>query len=72
AAYSKGCMAPIRACLERGAYRVTDCVEAMAPHYIQPEEWQRFDPDGLSFLNVNREDDLARARSLLEAQEAAP
>ncbi len=71
AAYSKACLEPIRACLERGAYKVTECFEALSPRYLQPEEWQRFDPDGLSFLNVNREADLARARSLLEAREAA-
>ncbi len=71
AAYSKACLEPIRACLERGAYKVTQCFEALSPRYLRPEEWQRFDPDGLSFLNVNREEDLARARGLLEAREVS-
>ena len=69
AAYSKDCVGPLCACLDRGAYRVTDCVETVSPRYLQPEAWQRFDPDGLSFLNVNREDDLERARRLLEARQ---
>jgi molybdopterin-guanine dinucleotide biosynthesis protein A len=70
AAYSKACLTPIRERLERGEYKVTGFFEALTPHYLQPQEWQRFDPDGLSFLNVNREEDLVRARELLEARQA--
>jgi hypothetical protein len=34
---------------------------------LVPEtRWRDFDPEGLSFLNVNREEDLARARELIE------
>jgi hypothetical protein len=34
---------------------------------VEPAAWWRFDPDGLSFLNVNREQDLRRAEALIAA-----
>jgi hypothetical protein len=32
---------------------------------VPPSTWRRFDPEGVSFQNLNREDDLRRAEALL-------
>jgi molybdopterin-guanine dinucleotide biosynthesis protein A len=34
--------------------------------YLEPEDWARFDPAGLSFRNINTPQDLQEALALLE------
>jgi len=70
AAYSKRCLEPIRRRLEAGAFKVTGFYEQMEPRYLQPQEWRRFDPEGLSFHNLNREEDLRRIEALLRADKS--
>ncbi len=70
AAYSKRCLAPIRSLLEAGAFKVTGFYDQMQPRYLTPDEWRRFDPEGLSFQNLNREEDLRRIEALLRSEEA--
>ncbi len=49
-----------------GQRRFIAFLEGLRPQVWEPEVWGRFDPEGASFLNVNRPQDLAR----LEAMEA--
>jgi molybdopterin-guanine dinucleotide biosynthesis protein A len=65
AVYTAACLPAIKARLDAGAYKLTGFLEAVDLRYVEAEEWQALDPDGLSFLNVNDEDDLQRAESLL-------
>jgi molybdopterin-guanine dinucleotide biosynthesis protein A len=71
AAYSKRCLAAIGERIEAAAYKVTGFFDAVDVQYVEQEIWRRFDADGLSFLNVNREADLQRADALLAEREAA-
>jgi molybdopterin-guanine dinucleotide biosynthesis protein A len=64
--YSTRCTEAAKRLLDAGAYRVAGLVDAVEARYVQEEEWRQWDAEGLSFLNVNREEDLARARALLE------
>jgi molybdopterin-guanine dinucleotide biosynthesis protein A len=66
ALYSKDCIGPIEACLMRGNCRVADVLPAVKVRYVEPDEIDRFDPQHLSFFNVNSEADLERARAILE------
>jgi molybdopterin-guanine dinucleotide biosynthesis protein A len=68
AAYAKTCLPAIRAQIEAGEYKIAKFYDRLAPRYVLPEAWRRFDPEGLSFQNVNREADLARVESLLRTQ----
>jgi len=66
AIYSKDCLWPIETLLEQGDLRITGFFDAMRVRYVDEDEIDRFDPKHLSFLNVNTQDDLARARRLAE------
>ncbi len=70
AAYGKACLGPMRMQLEAGQFKITGFFGYLKPLYLQPAQWRRFDPDGLSFHNLNREEDLRRAEQLLRAEEA--
>lgn len=64
AVYSRGCLAPIESLLERGDLRVRQLFGLVKMRYVEAEEIDRFDPQHLSFFNINDEADLARARDL--------
>lgn len=66
AVYAMGCAEAARSLLERGAYRVGGLLDVIDELMVPEEAWRAFDPDGLSFLNVNREEDLVRARALID------
>ena len=64
-AYAKSCIDIIQAKLEAGEYKASGYFDDVNALLLEPEVWQRFDPDGLSFLNINREDELDRVRHIL-------
>lgn len=68
AVYSKACLEPMRRQLEAGSYKITGFFGYLKPLYLQPDDWRPFDPDGLSFQNLNRQEDLERAEALLRAE----
>lgn len=65
AAYSSTCLPAIRTRIGRRDYRMTNWLEDVHTFYIDEDVWQRFDPEGLSFFNLNTPDDLAKAEALL-------
>jgi molybdopterin-guanine dinucleotide biosynthesis protein A len=67
AVYAKTCLPAIKQRIDAGAFKVTVFFESVDVLYVEPAAWWRFDPDGLSFLNVNREQDLRRAEALIAA-----
>ena len=58
------CLAPIRACLDAGRLRVISFFSQVRVRFVDEPELDRFDPQRLSFFNVNTPDDLAEARRL--------
>ena len=66
AVYAKGCQAPIERLLEQGETRVRALFGLVKVRYIENDEIERFDPEHLSFFNVNTEADLERAQQLLK------
>jgi len=71
AVYSKACVEPFRRQLEAGEYKITAAFGFLRPLYLRPADWRPFDPEGLSFQNLNREEDLRRVTALLEAEAAS-
>ena len=64
AVYSKSCLAPIQELLEQnelGTYKLFGMVKTK---YVEKDEINRFDPEHLSFFNINSQDDLEKARKL--------
>lgn len=64
AVYSKDCLTPIERLLEQGETRVRALFGLVEVRYIEGEEISRFDPEHLSFFNVNTEADLETAQRL--------
>ena len=66
AVYSKDCLAPIEHLLKLGRLSVLELLTLVNVRYVEAEEINRFDPEQLSFFNVNNEDDLEKARKLMK------
>ena len=66
AVYSKDCITPIESRLKKGDLKISDFIDAVKVRYVEQDEIDRFDPRHLSFMNVNSEADMERARTLLE------
>lgn len=68
AVYSRSCLDGMREMLEHNDLRVSYFLSNVRVRYIERNECERFDPQLLSFFNINYQADLDRARSLLEEQ----
>jgi molybdopterin-guanine dinucleotide biosynthesis protein A len=66
AVYSKGCLAPVEQLLEQGEVRVRALFELVKVRYVEADEIERFDPEHLSFFNINTEADLKTAQRMVK------
>lgn len=64
AIYSKNCVAPIENMLKQGILQIHLLFPLVKVRYIETEEIDKFDPEHLSFFNINTETDLKRAQEL--------
>ena len=65
ALYSKACLAPMEEMLRAGDLKIAPLFEAVRVRYLDEETIDSFDPDHLSFFNINTKADLAEAQRLL-------
>ena len=65
AIYSKGCIVPIECLLRQGKLSIRELFTSVRVRYVEAEEINRFDPEHLSFFNINTKADLERARGLV-------
>jgi len=65
AIYSKGCLQPIERLLVGGGRRIIDFFPEVRVRYIEEQEIKLFDPQCLSFFNINTPGDLEKARNLV-------
>jgi molybdopterin-guanine dinucleotide biosynthesis protein A len=68
ALYSKACLPHMEERLRHNKLKITGFYEKVRVRYIDEDEVDRLDPGRLSFFNVNTEDDLDRAKSLVAAE----
>ena len=61
AVYSKRCLPVIDAMLAVGELRVHALYDRIDARIVQPHEWRAFDPQGLSFFNINTPKDFEKA-----------
>ncbi len=66
AVYSKGCLTPIESLLKQGNLGVRQLFTLVRLRYVDAEEINRFDPEHLSFFNINSEADLEKAREIMK------
>jgi molybdopterin-guanine dinucleotide biosynthesis protein A len=64
AVYSKNCLAPIQKLFEQDERRIRKLLSMVKVKYVEEDEINSFDPEHLSFFNINTQDDLERARKL--------
>lgn len=67
ALYSRACLPHIEARLQARDLKISGFFDDVRVRYLDEGEVRRFDPELLSFFNVNSTEDLARARALAEA-----
>jgi molybdopterin-guanine dinucleotide biosynthesis protein A len=68
AIYRKTCLRPIRACLDADRLKVISFHDQVRARYLDPPEWMRFDPKGLSFWNINTPEELEAAQQLAASE----
>ena len=64
AVYSKNCLVPIQELLEQDERRIRKLFSMVKVKYVGEDEINSFDPEHLSFFNINSQADLDRARKL--------
>jgi len=64
AVYTKECLPAMKGLLEEGHRKIGDLLDLVTVKYVEREEIESFDPEHLSFFNVNTREDLERARAL--------
>jgi len=69
AVYSKGCLTPIRELMDQDRVRISQLFNLVKTRYVGKDEIAEFDPQCLSFFNVNTHDDLKKARELIKQRE---
>jgi molybdopterin-guanine dinucleotide biosynthesis protein A len=65
AIYSKSCLEPIDRLLARGGLKIIDFFPEVRVRYVEESEVDIFDPQHLSFFNVNTPSDLVRMKKLV-------
>lgn len=71
AVYSRSCLEPIEKMLGTENTSVHRLLELVRARYIEADEIDNFDPEHLSFFNVNTEADLKKARELAKRDNPA-
>jgi len=66
AIYSKSCLEKMKRWLEHNQLGVHSFLKTVRVRYVEREESQRFDPQLLSFFNINYQSDLDQAIALVE------
>ena len=66
AVYSQDCLAPAEYLLKQGSLATRELISLVRVRYVEDEEINRFDPNHLSFFNINTEADLKRAEELVK------
>ena len=64
AVYSRNCLASIQQLLEQDERQIRKLFGMVKVRYVEENEINRFDPEHLSFFNINSQADLEKARRL--------
>ena len=65
AAYSQRCLSIIELMLRESELRVHALQERAHIKSVSPEVWQEFDPEGMSFFNINTPEDFETGKKLI-------
>jgi molybdopterin-guanine dinucleotide biosynthesis protein A len=65
AVYSNRCVGPMEKQMKEGDLRIAHVFGQVRVRYVEEQELDAFDPNRVSFFNVNTREDLDRARAML-------
>ncbi len=65
AVYSRACLPPMSRSLEQGHRQIISFFDEVRVRYVEKPEIDRFDPEHLSFLNINTPQDWERVQEQL-------
>jgi molybdopterin-guanine dinucleotide biosynthesis protein A len=68
ALYSRNCLAPMHSLIQQSSLRIIGILPFIKVRFLTAEEIERFDPQHLSFFNINTEADLIKARAFIGGQ----
>ncbi len=71
AIYSSRCLTEVKHLLDEGIHSVRELLKRVKVRYVETPEIDRFDPQHLSFFNINNEDDLKSARDIIHKDQLA-
>ncbi len=71
AVYTRDCLRPMQSLLEAGNPKIMDILDLVRVRYLDKDEIEQFDPEHLSFFNINTNADLERARKLASQETGA-
>jgi len=66
AIYSKNCIAAAKAIFDQGKRVIVELFNYVKVRYVEAEEIDRYDPQHLSFFNINTQQDMERALKIME------
>jgi molybdopterin-guanine dinucleotide biosynthesis protein A len=64
AIYSRNCIRPIEEILKQGKKVIIELFNYVKVRFVETEEIDKFDPQRLSFFNINTREELERARKI--------
>lgn len=62
--YSRNCLSPIKRQMDSGNLKIVDFFPRAKVRTIEAGELNKFDPEGTSFLNINTQKELEKARRI--------
>ncbi len=65
AIYSKNCIGPAKMIFDQGKKVIVELFNYVKVRYVEAEEIDRFDPQHLSFFNINTQQDMERALKII-------
>ena len=71
AVYSKDCMTPIKELIDEDRLGVSQLFNLVKTRYVGKDEMAKFDPQCLSFFNINTLDDMRKAKELIKQKSSA-
>jgi molybdenum cofactor guanylyltransferase len=70
AIYSRNCIEPARELIDKGNRVIVELFNHVKVKYIEADEIDRFDPQHISFFNINTQEDMSKALKLIEGNRA--
>jgi molybdopterin-guanine dinucleotide biosynthesis protein A len=64
AIYSKNCITPIESILNEGKKVIVELFKYVKVKYVEADEVDKFDPQHLSFFNINTKEELELAKKI--------